>query len=44
MTVIATPCTVQYDVALCYSQGNGVEKDEEKAFEWFNRAAGAGAV
>ena len=31
--------TGMYNVGLCYSEGDGVEKDKEKAFEWYLKAA-----
>lgn len=32
----------QYDVGVIYLYGRGVPKDENKAFEWFNKAAASG--
>ena len=32
----------QYELALMYLQGNGVEQDEEKAFYWMNESANRG--
>ncbi|RHZ71344.1 hypothetical protein Glove_259g15 [Diversispora epigaea] len=29
----------QYNLGLCYENGNGIDKDEVKAFEWFNKSA-----
>ena len=28
----------QYNLALCYKNGTGVEKDAEKAVEWYQKA------
>ena len=35
-------CEAQYQLACCYSKGNGVESSSEKAFDWFLKAAQQG--
>lgn len=32
----------QYQLALCYKEGRGVQKNPDKAFEWYNKAAAQG--
>lgn len=32
----------QYNLAVCYSAGNGIEKDHTKAFEWLQKSAEQG--
>lgn len=32
----------QYELAMCYFEGNGLEKDYAKAVEWFRKAAEQG--
>ncbi|NPA61166.1 MAG: sel1 repeat family protein [Epsilonproteobacteria bacterium] len=34
----------QFDLAIAYATGNGIEKDETKAFYWFHKSARAGHV
>lgn len=34
----------QYQLALCYETGDGVEADADKAFEWYKKAAEQGVV
>lgn len=36
---LANDADAQWDLAVCYAQGNGVERSNEKAFEWVCRAA-----
>jgi len=32
----------QYQLAICYQTGSGIEEDQESARVWFTRAAGQG--
>ena len=32
----------QYNLAVCYENGTGVERDEQKAVEWYKKAAEQG--
>lgn len=41
---LANDADAQWDLAVCYAQGNGVEHNNEKAFEWVCRAAENGNV
>lgn len=41
---LANDADAQWDLAVCYTQGNGVERSAEKAFEWVCRAAENGHV
>lgn len=41
---LANDADAQWDLAVCYAQGNGVERSNEKAFEWVCRAAENGHV
>lgn len=34
----------QYQLAICYQTGGGIEEDQESARIWFTRAAGQGHV
>ena len=34
----------QFNLAVCYEDGIGVEKDEQKAVEWYKKAAKQGDV
>lgn len=34
----------QFEVGLCYAQGNGVAKDEKEALEWFTKASQLGNI
>lgn len=36
---LANDAQAQWDLAVCYAQGNGVEQSGTKAFEWICRAA-----
>ena len=36
---LANDAQAQWDLAVCYAQGNGVEQSDAKAFEWICRAA-----
>jgi len=34
--------SAQYNLAVCYENGTGVEKDEQEAVEWYKKAAEQG--
>lgn len=34
----------QYYVGYCYDRGNGVEKNQPNAFEWYLKVANKGAI
>jgi len=34
----------QFDLAIAYAMGDGIQKDEKKAFYWFHKSARAGHI